>query len=558
MKKYKEDIIDYLIPISIGITIEILLVLPQLINRIGFTGDDTIFHFSRFLDTAEQIKNHNFSYFQMIYGMGQTGRIINALYGPLFAYLMGVLVLISGSWFRFQILLTILLFIIGSVGFFKLSRKINISRTVASIVTSLFLVTGYTFYWIYSNNGNCLGAFLMPYVLMQGIDLINSDKKEINWITLGITISILAQIHLLSTFMAVLVLVPCFIYGLIHSTDKKRLWINVGKSIVLFIILTANVWGAFIYLYTTNTLSAPLDFPAVNSTLNLFAFGKTTMWKSITGVTTVLLCLQLIYVGFNFKSSKLNTFLTLEGLVFLLLSSNLFPWSFIDKELPAVSSYFQFPNRFTVLAYPLLYLGIGLTLTEINKKWGLKVGIVVNVLVLLVAICNYNSDLTEVNNKVLYERTNSQRIEKFKDKNLLHYFTQQPNNPDYLPIQRKISSWDIEKLVDKELIYDQSVNKTAISNGRLQLKWNEEETSIKTLPIVMYHQSELSINGKKVKPKLNVIGMPQIKAKKGENVAILSFKTPIAFKGLLCVTIIGWLGILIYSMVSLFKYCSRK
>ena len=358
--------------------------------------------------------------------------------------------------------------------------------------------------------------------------------------------------------MAVLVLVPCFIYGLIHSTDKKRLWINVGKSIVLFIILTANVWGAFIYLYTTNTLSAPLDFPAVNSTLNLFAFGKTTMWKSITGVTTVLLCLQLIYVGFNFKSSKLNTFLTLEGLVFLLLSSNLFPWSFIDKELPAVSSYFQFPNRFTVLAYPLLYLGIGLTLTEINKKWGLKVGIVVNVLVLLVAICNYNSDLTEVNNKVLYERTNSQRIEKFKDKNLLHYFTQQPNNPDYLPIQRKISSWDIEKLVDKELIYDQSVNKTAISNGRLQLKWNEEETSIKTLPIVMYHQSELSINGKKVKPKLNVIGMPQIKAKKGENVAILSFKTPIAFKGLLCVTIIGWLGILIYSMVSLFKYCSRK
>ncbi len=236
----------------------------------------------------------------------------------------------------------------------------------------------------------------------------------------------------------------------------------------------------------------------------------------------------------------------------------MFPWSFIDKELPAVSSYFQFPNRFTVLAYPLLYLGIGLTLTEINKKWGLKVGIVVNVLVLLVAICNYNSDLTEVNNKVLYERTNSQRIEKFKDKNLLHYFTQQPNNPDYLPIQRKISSWDIEKLVDKELIYDQSVNKTAISNGRLQLKWNEEETSIKTLPIVMYHQSELSINGKKVKPKLNVIGMPQIKAKKGENVAILSFKTPIAFKGLLCVTIIGWLGILIYSMVSLFKYCSRK
>ena len=65
-------------------------------------GSDSIFHFNRFYDTSQQIKNLDFHYFISLYGFQESGRIINALYGPLFAYFQGILVLISKNWFTYQ------------------------------------------------------------------------------------------------------------------------------------------------------------------------------------------------------------------------------------------------------------------------------------------------------------------------------------------------------------------------------------------------------------------------------------------------------------------------
>ncbi|EOD02750.1 hypothetical protein IV58_GL001239 [Lactobacillus delbrueckii subsp. jakobsenii ZN7a-9 = DSM 26046] len=47
-------------------------------------GSDTIFHYNRFYKTAQQIKHGNFNWFMTMYGFSHSGRVINALYGPLF------------------------------------------------------------------------------------------------------------------------------------------------------------------------------------------------------------------------------------------------------------------------------------------------------------------------------------------------------------------------------------------------------------------------------------------------------------------------------------------
>ena len=84
--------------------IAILLIVPQIAMQSMVIGSDSIFHFNRFFDTASQIKHGNFQYFSHMYGFQQSGRIVNALYGPLMAYFQGLLVLISPSWFVYQIL----------------------------------------------------------------------------------------------------------------------------------------------------------------------------------------------------------------------------------------------------------------------------------------------------------------------------------------------------------------------------------------------------------------------------------------------------------------------
>ena len=549
VEKYKNKIIDYLIPIILSLVIATVLIWTELTTRSGLTLDDTGFHFHRFYDTYQQIQNHNFSYFQMNYGMGESGRIVNALYGPFFAYLMGSLLLFCSSWLRFQILITYLIFLVGGLGIYRLSRKVKLSQVVSSIVTALFLTTGYIAYWPRSNAFNSWGAVLIPFVLIQGINLLNNHKKRFSWISLGIVMAIVAQIHLLSTFFSILALIPFFIYGLVLSENKRQMWIDVFKAVGLFIVLTANVWGAFLLLYPTNQMASPIDYSPVLTAVNLSVAGTSTMWTSITEVTLLLFIVQLIYVIFNFKSSKLNTFVTVEGIVFLYLSSNLFPWQFVKDTLPAVTGYLQFPNRFTVVAYPLLFLGIGLTLNELIKNHGKKLGTIASALAIVVVLFNVRADFNEINNNITYNKGITSNAREMKEKGLAAYINKvEINSPDYLPVQKKIKSSDVTGMLMSMSPQKNNFEQKALSNGRLELTWKDSTSKVTTLPIFIYKQSELSLNNKVIKPKLNEIGMPQVQSRKGKNTAILSFKTPTWFTALLYISILSWVLLIIYGV----------
>ncbi|KRN00367.1 hypothetical protein FD18_GL000453 [Lactobacillus taiwanensis DSM 21401] len=558
INKYKSRIIDYLIPIVLSVIIATILIWTELSTRSGLTLDDTAFHFHRFYDTYQQIQNHNFSYFQMNYGMGASGRIVNALYGPFLAYLMGFLLLFCSSWLRFQIVITYLIFIIGGLGTYHLSRKVKISKTVSAIITAMFLTTGYIAYWPRSNAFNSWGAVLIPFVLMQGINLLNNHQKRFSWVSLGIVMAIVAQIHLLSTFFAILTLIPFFIYGLVLSKNKHQMWIDAFKAVGLFIILTANVWGAFLLLYPTNQMASPINYSPVLTALNLSVAGASTMWTSITEVTLLLFIVQIIYVLFNFRSSRLNTFVTLEGAVFLYLSSNLFPWQFIKDNFPAVTGYLQFPNRFTVVAYPLLFIGIGLTITEIIKNHGKKIGIIASALAIVVVLFNVRADFNEINNNITYNKGITSNVKEMKEQGLDVYIKKIAiNSPDYLPVQRKIKSSDVTGILMSMAPQEKNFSKKNLPGGQLQLKWNEAKAKLVALPIFIYRQSQLNVNGKKVNPKLNEIGMPQVTAKVGENTAILSFKTPIWFTVLLYISILGWVIMMIYGVFRLVKIIKK-
>lgn len=549
VEKYKNKIIDYLIPIILSLVIATVLIWTELTTRSGLTLDDTAFHFHRFYDTYQQIQNHNFSYFQMNYGMGESGRIVNALYGPFFAYLMGSLLLFCSSWLRFQILITYLIFLVGGLGIYRLSRKVKLSQVVSSIVTALFLTTGYIAYWPRSNAFNSWGAVLIPFVLIQGINLLNNHKTRFSWISLGIVMAIVAQIHLLSTFFSILALIPFFIYGLVLSENKRQMWIDVFKAVGLFIVLTANVWGAFLLLYPTNQMASPIDYSPVLTAVNLSVAGTSTMWTSITEVTLLLFIVQLIYVIFNFRSSKLNTFVTLEGIVFLYLSSNLFPWQFVKDTLPAVTGYLQFPNRFTVVAYPLLFLGIGLTLNELIKSHGKKLGMIASALAIVVVLFNVRADFNEINNNITYNKGITSNAKEMKEKGLAPYINKvEINSPDYLPVRKKIKSSDITGMLMSMSPQKNNFEQRALSNGRLELTWKDSTSKVTTLPIFIYKQSELSLNNKVIKPKVNEIGMPQVQSRKGKNTAILSFKTPIWFTILLYISILSWVLLIIYGV----------
>lgn len=543
MDHSKSKKLDYIIPLIISILLATILLIPQLQSHTGVKLSDTNFHLNRFFDVAEQFKHHNFSYFQMNYGFGQTGRIVNALYGPLLAYVLGFLLFLTGSWFKFQVLITYLVFIIGGYGMYSLNLKLKTNRITATIITLLFLTTGYMSSWTSSNSFSTWGAAVIPYVLIQAVNLVDNSNGKFNWYGLAIALAVVAQVHLLSTVLCIFALIPIFIYSFCLSNNRKVLCLNLLKAIVLFLVLTANVWGAFLLLYPTNQMAATYEFPLDSTAITI---GISSVWNTLLDSVLVIFFVQLCYIVLNFKESRLNNLFTIEGIGFLFLSSQLFPWALIQDRFPKLKSTFQFPNRLTTIAYPLLFAAIGITITKLSKKYDLKLVNLARLLIVGVIISNLGANFILTEHKVHETAFNDISLEKFIDENISKV-------PEYLPLQKKLSANEIQDNGLGGISSDQSrhFNKQVLSNGSLKLSWHSTKREVIILPIFMYHQSELIFNGKQLKPNLNPIGMPFVQSERGKNTAILSFKTPSWFNILFWMSLVAWGGVIILKLINL-------
>ncbi|OQJ68986.1 hypothetical protein BMS79_09555, partial [Leuconostoc pseudomesenteroides] len=111
------------------------VLLPQINQHAIIAGGDSSFHWNRIYDAMMQIKNGNFQYFVSMYGFSQSGRIVNALYGPYIAYLNGFLLLIAGSWFKYQLLSDWFVNVIASFSMMYLLRKNNVSRHYSLLIS---------------------------------------------------------------------------------------------------------------------------------------------------------------------------------------------------------------------------------------------------------------------------------------------------------------------------------------------------------------------------------------------------------------------------------------
>lgn len=114
--------------------VSIIIMLPQIYEHAIIVSGDSLFHLNRFYETYKQIKTGNYSYFQTLYGFNGSARIVNALYGPYLAYLMGFFLLILKSWFKFQLVTGFLLLFISGYSMYFLARKISIKKKLLRLV----------------------------------------------------------------------------------------------------------------------------------------------------------------------------------------------------------------------------------------------------------------------------------------------------------------------------------------------------------------------------------------------------------------------------------------
>ncbi|MFC6294077.1 hypothetical protein ACFQH1_02355 [Lactiplantibacillus daoliensis] len=563
-------------PYLIIVAISILMILPQIITRVPILGVDSSFHFNRIYEDAMQIKHWNFSYFQSNYGFSQSGRIINAVYGPIWSYALGFLMLIAGSVFKFQLAADLLLLIISGAGMYLFSRKSGANELFATIGTIMYLNVGWLPAWLTGQEFTAWGMMVMPFVLMMGIQMITDHEHPVNVLLLAISVAAIIQVHMLSALLVILALIPYFVIGMINAKNRLSMLVKTVVAAILAFLMSANIWAAMLNVTTGNHIIQPFGFPNMTgSSLNL-SLGNSYMFT--LGVVCSVLFIIQIFVALTVKGLPLTVYInTFVGAAFLIIGSQLFPWEQLAVRIPAIRSWLQFPARLGSIVGILLIAGMAGYLTQavkqfdhIQSDWhrhfnwptilfvlGAAILMIQNLKSMNVQIRQWytNQPIQRMEHIYISKGTSATDIRNaFKGPDLSAGFaivgkgtTDYLNQPaKYLTYNKKRDAYldYIAQVVQKKDAYQKKV----LSDGSLLVTWNAQKNGKKQIPIVSYSKSQITLNGNKKWDshyQHSNIGALIVSQRKGKNTLIIKYRQGKTF------TVFGMLALIVWIIVLL-------
>ncbi|MTV81834.1 hypothetical protein [Secundilactobacillus folii] len=564
----------FLIETVVVLAIVICITLwPQVHTHSVILGVDSIFHFNRFYDTMAQIKTGHYNYFLMNFGFDETGRIVNALYGAVMAYLQGALLLMAGSWFHYEVLSSAMLMVVAFFGMMVIGRQLKFNRLLQLVAATLYATSPAVIVWITAQQFTGWGAALMPYVFAGAFTFFN---QKINWknsLALAIPMAILIQTHILSAIITTIALVPIIIGVLFQKKNTKKSLSYGLLAVIETILLTGNVWGVMLEIMPANTLLTPWPYANMadyTSTFNL-SLPNTINFAFTHGIVFwVLITTQLIISILNWKqTSILAKSVVVTIVVFIVVASPIFPWTWVSHHLPALQVLLQFPRRLNVLPELLTPILVGLNYNHVHfKKSFYSIALAISFANLGVAaylvntqsmawnehtVLSYSHNVTKfANNAAIKKAFNSQNLQA-------GLTTIKKNSVDYLPTTNSLTPshpgkslrfayplyWDLVKVDNSHF------TKRVTSKGNLLVKFKMKKAKYQILPLVMYRRSSLFLNNHQVpktKIKFNPLKQPIIHLNKGVNVFRLTYRPTFFTAALSFSTGIFW-GLLLFFLL---------
>ena len=536
MKKY--------VPYLTILLFAFLFVMPNILTHDLIIGADAPFHYNRFYDAAEQFANWDFHYFPSMYGFQQSGRIVNAIYGPLFAYFQGLIVLVSGSWFHYQILSNFILFVISGWSMLTLLNYVQVKKWVSIPISVLFMTTYSIQYWAINQGFTSWGTCFYPLCMIPLVDFVVHKKFPVLKVTFSI--ALMTQIHLLSTVMLVLMYIPFYLYYFFTQTEKGKAIGQLIKSVLFYFVLTANIWAGLAIVYGGNKILPPF----VNREMSQKAINLDgSYWLAYPKIFPIFLLIGLIlHLLFRRRYDIFTKLLLRTSLGSFLLSTSLIPWTtLVEKEVPFVS-LIQFPFRFFVPFTLLFLLFLALALNQWEKKNWYRA---LSVLFLFVAsaqtIQNLYQHLDKWQDETFVSRhtylfdTPAEARKTFYDHDMsTSLFVFQKTTPDYLPIYHETKTNKYDRY-NEEILEGETTFIKSHPGGRLTIKWKNTGEETVHLPVIVYDRTVLLQHGKKLTDyQLADIRTPIVKQHNRINEITLYYDLPTFFYFVMAFFLIGW------------------
>lgn len=394
--------------------------------------------------------------------------------------------------------------------------------------------------WNYAGSFTSVGAAVVPWVLYYGIEMVNDGKRDFSVLGLGISMGILIQTHIFSSFLVTLALVPFVLYSLITHRRKSIFIIKILISILIAVLISLNVFIGLFQLMNNNNLIQTAPRNLYESMINLSSLTNNSQ-VNIGFIFAFLYLGQIFITILHWDSTNLLVkIITITGAIFLFLSSSWFPWQLIGNLLPSLQSTIQFPSRFQVIPATLLIIAFGITV----NKWESKLGIVTLCVFSIISITAAQNRISDrmttwssnnvlaSPNKLPSDITPEKMREVLASSNLNEVFSFiHKGTPDYLPTKKPLDNIEYEQADFYTLYWDSIINQNSffdkeVKDGKLIVRWISETEENKVVPIIKYKDTIIKMDGKTFEPETNNLGAIIIPFSKGSNMIEVSYRAP--------------------------------
>lgn len=438
-----------------------------------------------------------------------------------------------------------------------LLRYVNVRNWVSVPVAVLFMSTYSIQYWSINQGFTSWGTCFYPLCMIPIVDFVLHKKFPV--IKVAISVGLMTQIHLLSSIMLALMYIPFYLYYFFNQTEKGKALLQLIKSVLLYFVLTANIWAGLAIVYSGNKILPPF----VNREMSQKAIDLDgSYWLHYPKAFPILILSGFfLFIFFQQKNTLFQKIVLYTSLVFFFLSTSLIPWTtLIEKNVPFIS-LIQFPFRFFVPFTLLLLLYLALSLNQWSEqKWFRLLGILGILIFSAQTIQNLYQHLEKWENETFVSRhtylfdTPEEARKTFFSKDMsTSLFVFQKTTPDYLPIYKETKDNKYDRY-NEEILENETTFIKTHPGGLLTIKWKNTGDKTVHIPVIVYDRTVLQQNGKTLTDyELTDIGTPIVNQQKGINELTLHYRTPIYFYFILSLTLIGW-----FTLLCLFIYHRYK
>ncbi|MGX7049845.1 hypothetical protein ACWN56_01275 [Weissella viridescens] len=527
----------------------------MILNHTAIMGVDSYFQNNRIYEAAMQIKHGNFS-FMNLYSFQQSGRIVNEVYSPLLGYVFGALLLVTGTWFKFEVLVNgILFFAAGTTAYFA-ARKLRVPLKI-SIATAVIFMTSISIYgYIFGGTWRAFALALVPLLVIPMVNFYNRDWSMRAMLSLSVIVAAILQAQLLTMMLALPFLVVPFIVGWLKTSHKVQALVRCIMAAVVALVLSLNVILPYLELVKQNTLLPPVSMNLQNGTMDLIIPNSDRL--DCTLISFILYLAVAGMIMFWHKIQPIEKIITIIAIIYILLGSSLVPWQTINEQFPALRNFLQMPTRLSIIGVPLLMIGTAAIYTNIyraNRSEVLKqvvsfVTIVMSIMAVMSLLVTFNKRVLDYRNSDVsiakgLETTDNVLVVRDDNGKKLNAITDlQPAlhshdlsklitvidrvTPDYLPVKvADYSQVNYYQAYRKEIAEQRTDYQHVVKpNGVLELRWQAEKSGTQNVPAVAYYRTKVKLNNHEIKPsqrKISDVGSLKVDQKQGDNVLSLQY-----------------------------------